>query len=841
MSHFIQDFRFALRQMRRLPGFVITAVVTLALGVGANTAVYSLLDQALLRSLPVEKPEQLVVLSAPGKAWNGHTGDHGAGPEKSFSYPMYRDLRDQAKVFSGLIATAPTSVGIAHDRTSEVGDAEIVSGNYFSVLGVKPALGRLFSQSDDTAPGANPVVVLSHRYWATHLGADPNIAGKTIAVNGHSFQVIGVAPENFQSAVWGEMPDLFVPMSMLDTVIPGKGKRLTDHTDRWMNILGRLRDGETIPQAEAGVAPLWHALRAAELKVLGHTKEPRFVDEFLTHSRLVIEPGARGLSYSRSSLETPLLAVMAMAALVLLLAAVNVASLLLVRAASRVQEFAVRYAMGARSGRILQQLLMEGALIGLLGGAAGMLLAPAALRLLVRLRQITAGDGTTAFHATLDARLFVFGFAVALGVSLLFSLAPAIQLLRPDLVTALKQKAFTATGGVLGLRRIVVSLQIGLSVLLLVGAGLFVRTIQNLRQVNAGFNTTHLVVFHINPVLAGYAQPQVLPLEERVIDTMRALPGVQAATASDDPELVDNTHSGNVTVAGYTPPTNEDYDVELSVIDPDYFHAMQAPMALGRTFNATDDATGQPVAIVNETFVRHFFKDPAAAIGGRVARGAGNNLHYMTIVGVARDTHHSNLRDKPIPTLFTSLPQADPAPGRLYLYLRTATPPEQMFATVRAAMHAIDPALTVSGLRTMTEQIELTISNERMIEVLALAFGALAALLAGIGLYGVLAYTTVQRTREIGIRMALGSSRLAITGLVLKEMARLAVIGVAVALPCAILLGHTLRSQLFGVSAADPLTLFGVVLLMGLVGILAALIPARRAANIEPVEALRAE
>jgi putative ABC transport system permease protein len=835
--NFVQDLRFALRQMRRSPGFVLTAVLTLALGVGANTAVYSLLDQALLRSLPVRAPEQLVVLSVPGKAWSGHTGDHGAGAEKSFSYPMYRDLRDQAKVFDGLIATAPTMVGIAHDRTSEVGDAEIVSGNYFSVLGVGPALGRLLTPADDTAPGASPVAVLSHHYWTTHLGADANVVGKTLALNGHSFEVIGVAPENFQSAVWGQTPDLFVPMSMLDTVIPGKGGRLTDHKDRWMNIIGLLRDGETTVQAEAGVAPLWHALRAEELKALGHQSQ-RFVDDFLTHSRLVMEPGARGLSYSRSSLQTPLLAVMAMASLVLLLAAVNVASLLLVRSAARVQEFAVRYAMGARSGRILQQLLIEGALIGVLGGAAGMLLAPAAMRLLVR--QITAVDDSSAFHATMDARLFCFGLGVALGVSLLFSLAPAIQLLRPDLVTALKQKATTATGGVLGLRRVVVSVQIGLSVLLLIGAGLFVRTIENLRHVNAGFNTTHLVTFRIDPQLAGYPQTQLLPLEQRAMEAMRGLPGVQAVAATNDPELADTGMGGNVTVAGYTPPADEDFDIEESIVNADYFHAMQVPMAVGRTFNATDDATGQPVAIVNETFVRHYFKSAAAAVGGRVASGDGNNLHYMTIVGVARDTRHTDLRDAGLPTMFTPLGQGD-APNRLFLYLRTATPPQQMFATVRTAMRSIDQGLTVADLRTMDEQVERSIANERMIEVLALAFGMLATLLAGVGLYGVLSYTTVQRTREIGIRMALGSSRLAITGLVVKEMVRLGVIGVVVAVPCAVLLARALRSQLFGVSAADPLTLAGVVLLMGLVGLAAALLPARRAANVEPMEALRAE
>ena len=836
MSTFTQDLQFALRQMRRSPGFVFTAVCTLALGVGANTAVYSLLDQALLRALPVRAPEQLVVLSAPGKAWEGHTSDDGAGADKSFSYPMYRDLRDQARVFDGLISTTQAAVGITYDRMSEPGDAEVVSGNYFLVLGVRPALGRLPTPADDGAPGANPVAVLSYRCWASHLGSDPRLVGQTIALNGHSFEVIGVAPPNFQSAVWGEMPDMFVPMSMLDIVMPGEGKRLSDHTDRWMNVMGRLHEKETRERAEAGVAPLWHALRAEELKALGR-RSPRFVDGFLTHSRLQLEPGARGLSYTRGDLEVPLLAMMAMATLLLLLAATNVASLLLVRAASRGQEFAVRSAMGARPGRILQQLLIEGALIGLLGGAAGLLIAPVAMRLLIH--QFARPDQAGPFYAGLDLRLLGFGLVTALAVSLLFSLAPAIQLMRPHLVEALKQTALTRRG-VLNLRRAMVSLQIGLSVLLLMGAGLFVRTLENLRHVDAGFNTTHLVTLHVDPSQAGYKQPQIAGLQRRVIDVMGAQPGVKAVALSDDQELSGNGQGGNVTVEGYAPPANEEFDVEETVINSDYFHAMQIPIALGRTFSNADNTTAQPVAIVNETFVRHYFKDAASAIGRRVAKGAGNHLHYMVIVGVVRDTRHRTLRDPNLPTLFMPIDQAE-APGQLFLYLRTAMPPEEMFATVRSALRSIDPALTIAGLRTMDEQIEESISNERMIEMLALVFGGLAALLAGVGIFGVLAHATMQRTREIGIRIALGSTRLAVSTLVLKETLQLGAVGGLVALPCAVLLGRTLRSQLFGVSAADPWTLAGVTLLMGLIGFLATLIPARRAASIDPVQALRIE
>ena len=836
MHSLIQDLRFSLRQIRRSPGFMITAVLTLALGVGANTAIFSLLDQALLRSLPVRDPKKLVILSATGKAWQGHSSDHGSGVERSFSYPMYRDLRDHSAAFDGLIATAPANIGVMRNGASDTAYAEIVSGNYFRVLGVPAAHGRLLTQVDDSTPGANPVIVLSFNYWKTHFGADAGVIGQTISINGNPFQVIGVSAPAFQSAVWGEVPDLFVPMSMLDQVVPGKGGRLTDHTDRWMNVVGRLKQGESPEQAQVALAPLWHALRADELKALGHRSQ-RFIDDFLTHSQLQVLPGARGLSYSRDTLEKPLLAVMAMALLVLLIATVNVASLLLVRSAARVREFSLRYALGANTRRVMQQLLLEGVLIGIAGGAAGLLIAPAAVRVLV---QRLSSDGSTAFETALDSRLLVFNFAIALAVSVLFSLAPAIQLLKPDLVSSLKQQASTATGGALNFQRLIVALQVGLSVLLLVGSGLFVRTMRNLRHVDTGFNTSHLITFHVDPLLSGTTKERIPLLHQSLLEAMTTLPGVQGVAATTDAELADTGQGGNVTVEGYNPPPDEDFDIEEPAVNPGFFHAMQVPVLAGRTFTESDDGSHPLVGIVNESFVKHCFSSSAAAVGRRVASGAGNNLQYMTIVGVVKDTKHRNLREPTSPTLYTPLRQEKRA-NQLYLYLRTSTPPEQTFATVRQTIKQIDAGLAVDKMRTMEDQIDETLLNERMIELLAISFGLLATLLAGVGLYGVLAYATAQRTREIGIRIALGSSRFGISQLVLNDVLRLAGIGVAVAIPCSVLLGRLLQSQLFGVSATDPVTLGVVVLLIGLVALIAALVPARRAASVDPTTALRTE
>ncbi len=832
------DLRYALRQLRRSPGFAATAMLTLALGIGATTAIFSLLDQALLRALPVRDPARLVILEGTGTAWEGHASSHGGDKEAYFSYPMYRDLRDRNRVFAGLIATAPADIGFVRKADPEQGRAELVSGNYFTLLGVEPALGRVLTPQDDTQPGANPVTVLSFAFWRDKLGADPKVVGETVSLNGHPFQVLGVAAQGFRSAVWGETPDLFVPMSMLDEIVPGKGKRLTDHTDKWMNILGRLKPGVSRAQAQVAMQPLWHALRADELKALGHRSQ-RFTDDFLTNSRMLLVPGARGFSYDRDTYEKPLLAVMSMALLVLVMASINVASLLLVRAAGRVREFSVRCALGAGRTRILQQLLLEGLLIGIAGGAAGMAIAPLALRTLVH--QLTGGQAYGDFTSTIDLRLLAFNFAIALAVSVVFSLAPALQLRRLDLISTLRQQGGTGDPGLLSLRRAVVCLQIGLSVLLLAGAGLFLRTMQKLRAVDVGFSTEHLVTFGINPKLSGYAPERVPALHQQVLDTLSALPGVEAVAANDNPELDCCANSGNVTVAGFTAPADSDIVVERPFVSPGFFSAMQIPLLAGRSFTEQDTSDHPPVAIVNEAFVRQFCGSTASCLNRRMASGGGSKVNLDTeIIGVVRNARNDGIRQEVLPAYFRPLKQ-NPSPGQLFVYLRTTLPPEQALATVRRAMQQLDPSLALVSLRTIDQQIDDSLSNERMVTLLAIFFGVLATVLAGVGLYGVLAYSTAQRTREIGIRIALGSSRAAVARIVLVDVFALAAIGILIAVPVAFALASLLRSQLFGVSPADPVSLAAAVLLVTLVALIAALLPARRAAAIDPVTALRTD
>jgi putative ABC transport system permease protein len=841
MIGLLQDLRYAVRQLRKSPGFAAVAIITLALGIGANTAIFSLLDQALLRSLPVKEPNRLALLRYSGSE-SGHSSSRG-DDHLYFSYPMYRDLRDRSSVFSGVIATGYAQVGVEWHNQPELADAELVSGNYFDVLGVQASLGRLIVPSDDVAQEASPLVVLSFDYWQRRFGSDPRVINQSISINAHPFTIIGVAQPGFRSVAAGDNPGIFVPASMKREITPGRDD-VEDRRSRWLNIIGRLEPGLTSQQAQAGIDPLWHSIRAEELSLLGH-RSPRFEDSFLNKSHLFLDDGSKGVPI-HGSLPTALLVVMAMAVLMIMMACVNVGSLLLVRAAARTREVSVRYALGAEGWRITRQLLTEGMLLGLAGGAAGLILAPQIAVLLIR----TIWSKSPVFPSSHpDSRMLAFNFGLALLVSLLFSLAPALQFWRRDVTPALKQQAEIIAQGRRRLRQASVVAQIALSLLLLAGAGLFARTLRNLKMLDLGFAADHLLTFTIDPRLSGYQLNQNSELYRRIFDKLSGLPGVRSVAATTDPELANADSTSNITVAGYRPTGDEDINhmnVEWAYVSSNYFSTLNVPLLAGRELTDQDHAGTQKVAVVNESFARHYFSRPQDALGQYFGEGAGSVPVDIQIVGVVRDVKHTTVRSDIHRTIYTPYLQdeqhlQDHQPGQKTLYVRTWQAPESAESTIRQAMQTLDPTMVLNNFRTMQEQIDKNLNGERVVAFLAASFGALAVLMASIGVYGVLAYSTAQRTREIGVRIAVGATRAAVVRMVLTEVLWLAGIGIAVGLPLSLLCSRAIRSQLFGISNSDPLTFGGMIVLVAAVAFVSAALPARRAARVDPMVALRYE
>lgn len=837
LENLLGDLRYGLRGLWHNPAFTAVAVITLGLAIGANASIFSLFDQALLRALPVKDPGQLVVLNFTGDT-DGHTHSYGGntpGHRHEFSYPMYRDLRDKNTVFSGLIASAPSQVGVTWNNHAESVPAEMVSGNYFETLGVLPAEGRLFRASDETAEGANPVAVLSFDYWKTHLDEAP-VAGHSVLINGTTFTITGVTAPGFHSMVWGQTPDVFVPITMQRVVEP-EWTYLKDHQSYFIDLVGRLRPGFTRAQAQSSLNPLFLSLRRVEFAQL-HDQSANARKGFVDETRVNLEAGAGGFSPMRRDVKTPLLIMLGMVLLVVGMAIVNVASLLLVRAASRVREFSIRYSLGATGGQIIRQLLAEGMLLGMAGAAIGLMLAPRALQFLINWMH-GRSPNEQVFSSTLDSRVLVFTVAATFIASLLFSLAPAVQFWNPRLADALKQKTGTGIGGSLKFRRTCVALQVGFSLLLIVSAGLFVRTIQNLRSVNTGFATDHLLEFNLAPAMAGYPLTDVAPVEQRVLDAIAVLPGVRGAGATNDADLTGDNRTGDVKVSGYTPKPNEDFDVELPWVSDNYLQTLGVSLVSGRYFAASDTATSTKVAIVNQSFAKHFFGSAGEALGQHVSRPGRPETDAM-IVGVVRDVKHTTVRDPAMPTCYVLFLQSAKVGGLTY-YVRTWQSPDAAVNSIRAAVANIDPKLVVGDVSTMTDEINDNILEERTMALLATVFGVLATVLAGIGLYGILAYSTTQRTREIGIRMALGADRGSVIGMIVRDVMVLAGAAVGVTIPLAILGSRLVRSELFGVSFADPIV-YGIgILVIGAVAALATLLPARRAASVNPVDALRAE
>jgi predicted permease len=837
MRQIAADLRYAWRTLRHTPVFTIVAVSSIALGIGANAAIFTLVDQVLLRLLPVKDPARLVMLRGP-------SGDqhYGANYGNSMlSYPMYEDFRDHNDVFDGVFARRELPVQVGFSGGTERATGELVSGAYFPVLGVGAAAGRLFGPGDDRAPGGHPLAVLSHGYWSSRFSRDPGIIGRTIIVNNLALTVIGVAQEGFSGIDIGSTTQLFVPMAMKAEMTPGYLRtNVTNRRARWVNVFGRLKPGVTAEQAQARLQPYFRSIIEMEVKEPPFAQASAYTKSQFLRGQLDVLSGSQGWSGMRRGLTRPLWVLMALVAGVLLIACANVANLLVARAAARQREIAIRLAIGASRGRVVQQLLVESLLIALAGGAAGLLLAMGAIAPLLTL--LVPAEQQVAISASLDLRLFAFAFGVTVATGVLFGLVPALQATRPRLATTLKEGSASVTGG-LRLRKALVVAQVALSLLLLIGAGLFIRSVNKLMDVDLGFRTEQTLSFSLDPGLNGYTNARARELHETLLARLRETPGIESAAFSAVSLMVGGSWDQWITVEGYKTAETETIDPYFNAISPGFFQTLGIPILAGRDFDARDlppvePIPGQPdqrTAIVSEGFARKYFAG-GQAIGKRI--GVGKDPGTPTpieIIGIAKDARVNSVRDEE-PPFYVFLPTGGGAGSWL---VRTRQDPSQMFATVRAVVRGIDPNLPVYATRTVTGMLQQSTRNERLLARLSAVFGTLATLLATIGLYGVLAYTVTRRTREIGIRMALGALRSHVSWLVLREVVLLAVAGMAIALPAAWWLGRFVKSQLYDVAPMDPATIALAMGGLAAVALLAALAPTLRATRINPVRALR--
>jgi predicted permease len=834
MGNFVQDLKYAFRTLGKNPGFTIVAVLTLALGIGANTAIFSLTDQVLLRLLPVTHPKELVILRSPGPSPGRNWNDGPGGT--SFSYPAYKDLRDQNQVLSGLLARFSTQVSVASNGSSELANGELVTGNYFTVLGVEPAMGRIFGAEDETAPGANPVVVLSYGYWKRRFGLDPGILNKQLVVNGHSLTVVGVSRAGFSGVQVGLVPDLFIPITLKAQMTPN-WDGLADRNDHWLAMIGRLKPGMSIARAEAGVAPTYHAMLETESPAKKSNSKSR--QEFLDR-KLILDPGSKGRPILQQDTKGPLLALMGMVGLVLMIACANLASLLVARGEARQREIALRLALGASRWRLVRQLISESLVLAAAGGVAGVMLASWTLGLIVK--AIPENSGSSGLVARLDYRVLIFAAAVSILTGILFGLAPALRATRADIQTILKDQGSSVSAGRANVRtrKFLLASQIALTVVLLAAAGLFAHSLLNLNRQDLGVRPDHVLQFSISPELNGYTPAQSIVLVERIRKSIESLPGVRAVSASEIPMLANSNSSSNITVQGYKERENENMDVDQNWVGPDFLAAMGAPLMSGREIRESDTATSPSVAVVNEKFVQRFYagRNP---IGQNFGFGGGDDVKLdVQIVGVVKDSKNVDLRQEVRP--YVLIPYSHSSHfGNATFYVRTNQDPVSLATAVRKTVQDYDGKLSVFDLRTLTAQVDDIVFTDRLVTYFSLALGLLAALLAAIGLYGVMAYVVARRTREIGIRMALGASQRNVAGMVLQEIAGIAVVGLLVGLTAAYMLGRVLESLLFGVKASDPFVFLAATGLLIIVATLAGWLPARSAARVDPMVALRYE
>jgi predicted permease len=832
----MRNIKLAFRTLFRTPFVTVVAVLSLALGIGANAAIYSLFNQLLLRPLPVADPSRLANFAAPGPQIGSNSCNQEGGCQEIFSYPMFRDLEKAPMAFSGIAAHRLISANVAmHGQTPLNGDALLVSGGYFPILGVRPALGRLFTVNDDITIGGEPLAVLNYAFWETQLGSDPSVVGKQVTVNGQQLTIVGVGPKGFNGSTVGARPFLYVPLTMRAALTPGFSNGMERRNNYWVYLFGRLKPGATIDGAQAAISTVYNGLvneRDAPLvKGASATTMAKF-----RAKKITLTDGRRGQSQTQKQAKTPLLLLFAITGIVLLIACANIANLLLARAANRSMEMAVRLSLGAVRNRLIAQLLTESVVLALLGGVVSIVVAKWTLAGVVAM---LPNEAATSMDLRLSGAAVLFTAVVSLGTGILFGVVPAFQSTRPDLVTELRNNSGKLAGGrnAARFRTGLVTAQIALSMALLISAGLFIKSLLNVSRVDLGINIDNMVTFGVSPDLSGYDTTRSKALFGRIEAELGATPGVTGVTASLVQILAGNNWGQGVSVEGFKKDPDTDDNSRFNGVGAGYFKTLGVPMIAGREFTPSDVAGAPRVAVVNETFAKKFHLG-RNVVGKHMS--VNNDSLNIEIVGLVKDSKYSDVKDT-IPPVYVLPYSQVSGVGSINFYVRSGLATNQAFSAVRSVMKKLDPSLPIEELKTMPQQVKENVFLDRMISTMSAAFALLATLLAAVGLYGVLAYSVAQRTREIGVRMALGADAASVRLMVMRQVAVMALIGGVIGIAAAVGMGRAASSLLYELKGYDPVVFMIAVASLTAVAFGAGLLPALKASRVDPMQALRYE